>query len=137
MLVATRKRFGEVRPEFSEDQKFRPRSDPSISPGVRESSRTTTQHPYHPIIMNFPGAGGSFGGMGAAGMSEQQLQEQKMIRTMQAVMESCPGKTVMSGVMGFALGGAFGLFMSSVCHVMSFAAWPKTPLLLPNVTYML
>ena len=33
---------------------------------------------------------------------------------MQAAMESCPGKTVMSGVMGFALGGAFGLFMSSM-----------------------
>ncbi|KAI4269303.1 MAG: hypothetical protein L6R35_006696 [Caloplaca aegaea] len=31
-------------------------------------------------------------------------------------MESCPGKTVMSGVMGFALGGAFGLFMSSMSY---------------------
>ena len=29
-------------------------------------------------------------------------------------MESCPAKTVISGGMGFALGGAFGLFMSSV-----------------------
>ena len=29
-------------------------------------------------------------------------------------MESCPGKTVIAGGMGFALGGAFGLFMSSV-----------------------
>lgn len=29
-------------------------------------------------------------------------------------MESCPGKTVMAGGMGFVLGGAFGLFMSSV-----------------------
>jgi import inner membrane translocase subunit TIM22 len=34
---------------------------------------------------------------------------------MQKIMESCPAKTVMSGVMGFALGGAFGLFMASVC----------------------
>jgi hypothetical protein len=33
---------------------------------------------------------------------------------MQALMESCPGKTAVSGVMGFALGGAFGLFMASV-----------------------
>lgn len=33
---------------------------------------------------------------------------------MQAAMESCPVKTVISGTMGFALGGAFGLFMSSV-----------------------
>jgi len=29
-------------------------------------------------------------------------------------MESCPGKTAVSGVMGFALGGAFGLFMASM-----------------------
>lgn len=29
-------------------------------------------------------------------------------------MESCPVKTVMSGGMGFALGGVFGLFMASV-----------------------
>lgn len=33
---------------------------------------------------------------------------------MQTLMESCPGKTAISGVMGFALGGAFGLFMASV-----------------------
>ena len=33
---------------------------------------------------------------------------------MQSAMESCPAKTVISGGMGFALGGAFGLFMSSV-----------------------
>lgn len=33
---------------------------------------------------------------------------------MQGAMESCPFKTVVSGGMGFALGGAFGLFMSSV-----------------------
>ena len=35
---------------------------------------------------------------------------------MQGVMESCPFKTTLSGGMGFALGGAFGLFMSSVSH---------------------
>ena len=29
-------------------------------------------------------------------------------------MESCPTKTVLAGGMGFVLGGAFGLFMSSV-----------------------
>ncbi|KAK6581064.1 hypothetical protein PZA11_006552 [Diplocarpon coronariae] len=33
---------------------------------------------------------------------------------MQRMMESCPGKTAVSGVMGFALGGAFGLFMASM-----------------------
>ncbi|KIW07193.1 uncharacterized protein PV09_02059 [Verruconis gallopava] len=71
--------------------------------------------------MNFPGTGGSsasplgvMGGGMAGGMTAQQIQEAQMIKTMQAVMESCPGKTVMSGVMGFALGGAFGLFMSSM-----------------------
>lgn len=42
---------------------------------------------------------------------------------MQAAMESCPGKTVVSGVMGFGLGGVFGLFMSSVC--------PHPPILFP------
>ncbi|MCJ1424494.1 Mitochondrial import inner membrane translocase subunit tim22 [Sticta canariensis] len=31
-------------------------------------------------------------------------------------MESCPVKTVMSGTAGFALGGAFGLFMSSMSY---------------------
>ncbi len=34
---------------------------------------------------------------------------------MQKFMESCVGKTVVSGGMGFVLGGAFGLFMASVC----------------------
>lgn len=29
-------------------------------------------------------------------------------------MESCYGKSIMSGVMGFGMGGLFGLFMASV-----------------------
>lgn len=29
-------------------------------------------------------------------------------------MQSCPGKTIIAGVMGFGLGGAFGFFMSSM-----------------------
>ena len=37
---------------------------------------------------------------------------------MTAAMESCAGKTVVSGGMGFALGGMIGLFMSSVCCVL-------------------
>lgn len=36
---------------------------------------------------------------------------------MTLAMESCIGKSVMSGVAGFALGGAFGLFMSSVSPI--------------------
>ncbi|MCJ1310376.1 Mitochondrial import inner membrane translocase subunit tim22 [Agyrium rufum] len=43
-------------------------------------------------------------------------QEAAMVRNLQAAMESCPVKTAMSGGMGFALGGAFGLFMSSMSY---------------------
>lgn len=38
---------------------------------------------------------------------------------MQAGMESCLAKSIMAGGMGFALGGAFGLFMASVCSLPS------------------
>ena len=42
-------------------------------------------------------------------------EQRKLTRVqMQQAMESCPAKTAMSGVMGFGLGGLFGLFMSSV-----------------------
>ncbi|KAI8826797.1 mitochondrial import inner membrane translocase subunit tim22 [Fimicolochytrium jonesii] len=37
-----------------------------------------------------------------------------MAMAAQAFMESCPAKVVLSGGAGFALGGAFGMFMSSV-----------------------
>lgn len=53
-----------------------------------------------------PGMGGD-----TAGMSEQ---ERLTIKYMQMGMESCAGKTVMSGVMGAGLGAMFGLFMSSM-----------------------
>lgn len=33
---------------------------------------------------------------------------------MQAAMESCPSKLAIAGVMGFGLGGMFGIFMSSM-----------------------
>jgi hypothetical protein len=42
-------------------------------------------------------------------------------------MESCPVKSVMAGGMGFALGGAFGLFMSSVRHFHSILELSTTP----------
>ncbi|KAI9707703.1 MAG: Mitochondrial import inner membrane translocase subunit tim22 [Candelina mexicana] len=59
-----------------------------------------------------PGRG--LGGSGdIAGMSEQ---EQNMVKHMQAAMEACPTKSIMAGTMGFALGGAFGLFMSSMSY---------------------
>lgn len=42
---------------------------------------------------------------------------------MQTAMESCPTKAVMAGGMGFVLGGAFGLFMSSVSFPKSSGAF--------------
>src|SRR5579859_5435934 len=45
---------------------------------------------------------------------------------MQAGMESCLTKSIMAGGMGFALGGAFGLFMSSVRLRLSFFFFPRS-----------
>lgn len=64
-------------------------------------------------MMALPGGMPHGMGMGGAnaGMSEQERQ---MVKYMQMGMESCVGKTIMSGVMGAGLGGMFGLFMSSM-----------------------
>ncbi|KAH6664479.1 Tim17/Tim22/Tim23/Pmp24 family-domain-containing protein [Halenospora varia] len=59
-------------------------------------------------------------------MQGADAQTMAAVKAMQTVMESCPGKTVMSGVMGFALGGAFGLFMASMQY--------DTPLSSPGAT---
>ncbi|KAJ9205199.1 hypothetical protein DTO271D3_3094 [Paecilomyces variotii] len=71
--------------------------------------------------MSFPGMtppiGGAPGGGAPQGMTEQ---EQAMVKAMQSAMESCPVKTIISGGMGFALGGAFGLFMASMSYDSSF-----------------
>ncbi|KAF4163091.1 hypothetical protein CNMCM6936_001228 [Aspergillus lentulus] len=71
--------------------------------------------------MSFPGMTPPIGGMGGAnnmqGMSDQ---EQAMVKAMHAAMESCPVKTAISGTMGFALGGAFGLFMASMSYDSAF-----------------
>ncbi|KAI9760672.1 MAG: Mitochondrial import inner membrane translocase subunit tim22 [Chaenotheca gracillima] len=48
--------------------------------------------------------------------SAEAAQQDMMMKNMQAVMESCPAKSVIAGGMGFALGGAFGLFMSSMSY---------------------
>ncbi|KAG0646520.1 import inner membrane translocase subunit [Hyphodiscus hymeniophilus] len=55
---------------------------------------------------------------GAAGGSAEMGDAQTMaaVKNMKLLMESCPGKTAVSGVMGFALGGAFGLFMASMSY---------------------
>lgn len=92
------------------------------------------------LNMSFPGMTPPPGGMpGTPGMSTQGMneQEQAMVKTvsqalqhsraalvlthsqMQAAMESCPIKTGISGTMGFALGGVFGLFMASVRFLLS------------------
>ncbi|KAL8680060.1 MAG: hypothetical protein Q9186_003699 [Xanthomendoza sp. 1 TL-2023] len=81
-----------------------------------------------------PGGGSASGGGDLAGMSEQEQQMVKAVRNilalppvsvvtdllfvmqMQMAMDSCAGKTVAAGVVGFALGGAFGLFMSSMSY---------------------
>ncbi|KAJ3177292.1 Mitochondrial import inner membrane translocase subunit tim22 [Geranomyces variabilis] len=55
-----------------------------------------------------PAAAGGAPGSGMFGNIDPQAL------AAQALMESCPAKVVMSGAMGFALGGAFGMFMSSV-----------------------
>lgn len=50
--------------------------------------------------------------------SEMTMDEQAEAgaRAMVSFMQSCPGKTVIAGVMGFGLGGAFGFFMSSMSY---------------------
>ncbi|KAH8591484.1 Tim17/Tim22/Tim23/Pmp24 family-domain-containing protein [Bisporella sp. PMI_857] len=55
-------------------------------------------------------------GAGGGAMDEQMKQQMAAVKSMQMLMESCPGKTAVSGVMGFALGGAFGLFMASMSY---------------------
>lgn len=52
---------------------------------------------------------------------------------MHAAMESCPVKTVISGTMGFGLGGLFGLFMASVCF--PFPLSLTTIFLIPCIPY--
>ncbi|EGW32913.1 uncharacterized protein SPAPADRAFT_60257 [Spathaspora passalidarum NRRL Y-27907] len=47
---------------------------------------------------------------------DQQEQAEEGARQMINLMQSCPGKTVMAGVSGFALGGFFGLFMASMAY---------------------
>ncbi|EPS37678.1 hypothetical protein H072_8565 [Dactylellina haptotyla CBS 200.50] len=75
--------------------------------------------------MAFPGGGmpGPFGRGGGGGAQAPDFnnltpeqQQMVMVKQMQAAMESCPIKTVISGGMGFALGGVFGLFMASMSY---------------------
>lgn len=38
------------------------------------------------------------------------------VKAMNKLMESCVGKSVVSGIMGFGLGGMFGMFMASMAY---------------------
>ncbi|ODV98132.1 hypothetical protein PACTADRAFT_73747 [Pachysolen tannophilus NRRL Y-2460] len=51
-------------------------------------------------------------------MAEMTPEEQAEVgaKAMIDFMQSCPGKTVISGVSGFVLGGFFGLFMASMTY---------------------
>lgn len=49
------------------------------------------------------------------------------MRQMQAMMESCFGKSAISGVMGFGMGGLFGLFMASVSPLLSLTSQGRYP----------
>ncbi|CAI6096402.1 hypothetical protein V2G26_003267 [Clonostachys chloroleuca] len=51
------------------------------------------------------------------------------VKMMQSMMESCFGKSVMSGVMGFGMGGIFGMFMASMAYDTPYGApgSPQTP----------
>lgn len=48
-------------------------------------------------------------------MTQEEVAEQSA-QQMIGFMQSCPGKTTMAGVSGFALGGFFGLFMASMAY---------------------
>lgn len=52
----------------------------------------------------------------ALAMMSQEEQAEMGAKKMVEVMQSCPGKTVMSGGSGFFLGGFFGLFMASMAY---------------------
>ena len=48
------------------------------------------------------------------------------VKAIQGAMESCLGKSVMSGVMGFGMGGLFGMFMASMSYDTPYGS-PLTP----------
>ncbi|EEB06597.1 TIM22 inner membrane protein import complex subunit Tim22 [Schizosaccharomyces japonicus yFS275] len=53
----------------------------------------------------------------AASLTDEEkaaIQQAKIVRVIGRMTESCVFKSAMSGVMGFGLGGIFGLFMSSL-----------------------
>jgi len=60
---------------------------------------------------------GNVGANAAAGVTGRgQDPSDPNVKAMQAMMESCFGKSAISGVMGFGMGGLFGLFMASMSY---------------------
>ncbi|KAK7750646.1 Mitochondrial import inner membrane translocase subunit tim22 [Diatrype stigma] len=49
------------------------------------------------------------------------------IKRLNQMMESCFGKSVVSGVMGFGMGGLFGMFMASMSYDTPFHGGPGAP----------
>ncbi|KAI1438823.1 Tim17/Tim22/Tim23/Pmp24 family-domain-containing protein [Xylaria sp. CBS 124048] len=60
---------------------------------------------------NFPGMAA-----GAATSGRTYDPNDPNIKAMNAMMESCFGKSAISGVMGFGMGGLFGMFMASMSY---------------------
>ncbi|KAI5865581.1 mitochondrial import inner membrane translocase, subunit Tim17/22 [Durotheca rogersii] len=76
-----------------------------------------------------PGAGA---GPAAPNGSSQYDPNDPNIKRLNAMMESCFGKAAISGVMGFGMGGLFGMFMASMAYDTPFhtpvpGAPPGTP----------
>ncbi|GME97643.1 unnamed protein product [Ambrosiozyma monospora] len=46
----------------------------------------------------------------------QEEQAEQGAQQIMAVISSCPGKAIMSGVSGYVLGGFFGIFMASMAY---------------------
>ncbi|KAK4093554.1 hypothetical protein Purlil1_1888 [Purpureocillium lilacinum] len=85
----------------------------------RDHHPTTTSSllPTATTEMNgFPSSTPPAGGSGAGAMMPGGASQDPNVRAVQAAMESCLGKSVMSGVMGFGMGGLFGMFMASMSY---------------------
>ncbi|KAK3939544.1 putative mitochondrial import inner membrane translocase [Diplogelasinospora grovesii] len=66
--------------------------------------------------MNFPGVGTPSLGAGGTPTAPGFDPNDPNVKWLSNAMESCAAKTVMSGVMGFGLGGVFGMFMASMAY---------------------
>ncbi|KAI1104274.1 mitochondrial import inner membrane translocase, subunit Tim17/22 [Jackrogersella minutella] len=64
-------------------------------------------------MSDLPGAGA---GAGAPEGQGQYDPNDPNLKRLNAMMESCFGKAAISGVMGFGMGGLFGMFMASMAY---------------------